>query len=51
MKGASREFSVGFQGVFKKFKGCLKFEKSFKGVLRSCQGSFKVVSRKMEGFS
>ena len=26
-------------------------EKSFKGVLRMCQGSFKVVSRKIEWFS
>ena len=38
-KGVSREF----QGYFKKFIEC------FKKISKVCQGSFKVISRKLEG--
>ena len=46
MKGISREFSAGFKGISKKFKGCTKFLGCFNEVSRVFQGRLKVVSRK-----
>ena len=34
LKSVSRECSVGFNGVSRKFKGCLQFKTCFKSVLR-----------------
>ena len=38
-----------FNGVSRLFKGCLKFQGSFKEVLRVFTESFKGVSRKFKG--
>ena len=37
-----------FNGVSRKFKGCLKFEGCFMEVLRMCQGSYECVYRKFQ---
>ena len=56
LKGVSLVIEGCFKGVFSWVSGCLNevwwvFEKSFKGVLRMCQGSFMVVSMKIKGSS
>ena len=48
----SLKFSLAlksFNGVSRLFKGCLKFQGSFKEVLRVFTESFKGVSRKFKG--